>query len=123
MEREKKLASNLLLFAVGNIGSKLLQFLLVPFYTAVLNPDQYGITDILQTGSSLIIPIFSLTIAESVFRYGMEKSEDKKAVFSIGINVVTVGSVLIIILGVVTQPFWPVVDSSMIWLMLFLQHS
>ncbi len=119
MEREKKLASNLLLFAVGNIGSKLLQFLLVPFYTAVLNPDQYGITDILQTGSSLIIPIFSLTIAESVFRYGMEKSEDKKAVFSIGINVVTVGSVLIIILGVVTQPFWPVVDSFMIWLMLF----
>lgn len=119
MEREKKLASNLLLFAVGNIGSKLLQFLLVPFYTAVLNPDQYGITDILQTGSSLIIPIFSLTIAESVFRYGMEKNEDKKSVFSIGINVVTVGSALIIILGAVIQPFWPAEERSMIWLMLF----
>ena len=84
MQREKKLVSNIMIFALGNLGSKFLQFLLVPFYTAVLAPSEYGVVDILQTGSMLLIPIFSLTISESVFRYGMDKSCNKKSVFSIG---------------------------------------
>ena len=117
MEREKKLISNLMLFAAGNMGSKLLQFLLVPFYTGVLNTEEYGTVDILQTGASLIIPIFSLTIAESVFRYGMEKANNKKSVFSTGIYVVTVGSIALAIIGLLTQNWWGT-EKAGIWLMM-----
>lgn len=100
MEREKKLISNIMIFAVGNLGSKFLQFLLVPFYTAVLDPNEYGVVDILQTGSMLLIPVFSLTISESVFRYGMDKSCDKESVFSIGFFVSLVGSIILVSLGI-----------------------
>ena len=117
MEREKKLISNLMLFAAGNMGSKLLQFLLVPFYTGVLNTEEYGTVDILQTGASLIIPILSLTIAESVFRYGMEKANNKKSVFSTGIYVVTVGSIALAIIGLLTQNWWGT-EKAGIWLMM-----
>ncbi len=37
MEREKKLAKNIVIFAIGSFSSKLLQFLLIPFYTRVLS--------------------------------------------------------------------------------------
>lgn len=103
MQREKKLVSNIMIFALGNLGSKFLQFLLVPFYTAVLAPSEYGVVDILQTGSMLLIPIFSLTISESVFRYGMDKSCNKKSVFSIGFFVSLIGSAVLIVLGSVGE--------------------
>ena len=39
----KELLSNTLLFTVANLGSKLMVFLMVPLYTAVLSTDEYGI--------------------------------------------------------------------------------
>ena len=103
MNREKKLFSNFLTFMVGSVGSKLLQFLLVPFYTSILSTGEYGTVDLLQTVGMLIVPIFSLTIAESVFRYGMEKYYDNKEVFSIGIAYTLVGSGILVILGFITS--------------------
>lgn len=95
MNREKKLLSNVVIFAIGNIGSKLIQFLLIPVYTGILNPSQYGTVDLLQTISMLLIPIFSLSISESVFRYGMDPEENKKEIFSLGILITTMGSIVL----------------------------
>ena len=38
----EKLIKNVILFAVGNIGSKLLQVILVPLYTRVMTNSEYG---------------------------------------------------------------------------------
>ena len=48
MEKEKSLAKNIIIFAIGSFSSKLLQFLLIPFYTRVLTNSEYGTIDILQ---------------------------------------------------------------------------
>ncbi len=85
MEREKKLAKNMIIFAIGSISSKLLQFLLLPFYTRVLTDAQYGTIDILQNIATLLIPIISMTISEAVFRYAMEEKSNKQEVLSIGL--------------------------------------
>ena len=38
----KKLVYNTAIFAVGNFGSKILTFLIVPLYTYVLTTAEYG---------------------------------------------------------------------------------
>lgn len=85
MERNKSLAKNIIIFAIGSFSSKLLQFLLIPFYTRVLTNSEYGTIDILQSTAVLLMPIISLTISEAVFRYTMDENSDKQEILSIGI--------------------------------------
>ena len=42
MNKYKKLLKNTFLFGIGTFSSKLMVFLLMPIYTAVLSPDQYN---------------------------------------------------------------------------------
>lgn len=99
-DRNEHLAKNTALFALGSIGSKLLQFFLVPFYTRVLTDAEFGVTDILQAAVSLLLPVFTLTVYESVFRYAMEKEYDKKSVFATGAAVTVAGVVFLFLCGV-----------------------
>ncbi len=111
--RNENLIKNVILFAIGNIGSKLLQIILVPLYTRVMTSAEYGTVDIMQAIVSLLIPIFSFTIYEAVFRYAMEKDYDKKAVFSTGIIVCGIGGILLCLCGCVATLF---VDKVFVWL-------
>lgn len=101
MDRGKKLAKNIVIFAIGSFSSKLLQFLLIPFYTRILSNSEYGTIDILQNIATLLIPIVSLTIYEAVFRYAMEEKSDKQEVLSIGILVSFVNIVIMMIISFV----------------------
>ena len=128
--REEHLAKNTLLFALGNFGSKMLQIILVPFYTRFLIDAQYGTADIMQAVVSLLVPIASLTVAESVFRYAMEKEYNKSAVLSVGVAVTGLGALMLCLMGMVlslpgltavVQRFFPgmAVDTRVfIWLII-----
>lgn len=111
--RNEKLVKNVILFAVGNIGSKLLQVILVPLYTRVMTSAQFGTVDIMQAVVSLIIPIFSFSVYEAVFRYAMEKDYDKKAIYSTGIIMSLVGTAILCIGGASTSFF---IDPVFVWL-------
>ena len=58
VNKVKKLFSNTALFALGNIGSSIILFLLLPLYTNVLTTEEYGIINLVTTFSNLLIPIF-----------------------------------------------------------------
>ena len=45
----KKLVYNTAIFAIGNFGSKVLTFLIVPLYTYVLTTAEYGVIDLFIT--------------------------------------------------------------------------
>lgn len=111
--RNEKLAKNVILFAIGNIGSKLLQIILVPLYTRVMSNAEFGTVDIMQAIVSLLMPIFSFTIYEAVFRYAMEKDYDKKAVFSTGIVMSFLGTALLCLGGTAASFF---IDKTFVWL-------
>ena len=99
----RKLFSNTLTFAIGSFSSKILVVLLIPIYTNALSDTEMGITDILTQIANWAIPIASVTIAEAVIRFGLDKAYDKKAVFTIG-NVVCLSGLAIfgVIMFVVT---------------------
>ena len=86
----RKLFSNTLAFAIGSFSSKILVLLLIPIYTNALSQYELGFTDLLTQIANWAIPIASMTIAEAIIRFGLDKAYDKKAVFTIG-NVVCLG--------------------------------
>ena len=94
MNRTKKLFSNTALFAISNFGSRLITFLLVPLYTAVLTKEQYGTIDVILTSVSLILPLVTLSMSEAVMRFSMDLDADRKSIFSTGLIVVVCGYII-----------------------------
>lgn len=80
----KKLFSNTLVFAIGSFSSKVLVLLLIPIYTSYLTTAELGVTDVLTQIANWIIPLVTMTITESIIRFGLDKAYDKKRVFTIG---------------------------------------
>lgn len=82
MNSYQKLLSNTALFAVSTFGSKVLVFLLMPFYTRVLSTGDYGVMDIVIQAGNLLVPLASVGVANSVTRFGLERGRDKACVFT-----------------------------------------
>ncbi|WP_226681941.1 lipopolysaccharide biosynthesis protein [Sutcliffiella horikoshii] len=100
MTRIKYLLSNTLIFAIGNLGSKLINFLMVPLYTFVLTQSEYGTVDIIMTTGVLITPLLMLNMQEAVIRYALDKNSDHRMIFSIAFKLCLVGNAI----GILTYP-------------------
>ncbi len=79
------LIKNTALFALGNLGTKIISFFLIPLYTNVLSTEQYGIVDLVVTISTIVVPILSLNIAESVMRFNLDRDADRNKITKIDI--------------------------------------
>ncbi|MBQ9504275.1 MAG: polysaccharide biosynthesis C-terminal domain-containing protein [Lachnospiraceae bacterium] len=93
------LFSNMALFTVSNFVSKLLVFLLVPFYTSVLSEAEYGVADVMQTTLLLTVPLLSINIGEAALRFALS-GEDRKSILKTGLKYVTRAVSLVFALGV-----------------------
>ncbi len=99
MNKYKTLASNTALISLGTIGSKLLVFFMVRFYTGYLTTAEFGTADIITQTCNLLLPIISLGITNGVFRFAIDSNHDKKSVFSAGLYTITLGGLLFLIIG------------------------
>jgi O-antigen/teichoic acid export membrane protein len=91
----KKLVNNSLVFAVGNLGTKLIVFFLVPLYTYYLTTSEFGMVDLLTTTVSLLIPIFTLRIFDSVLRFVMDKNYDRQEVLINALVIIFIGFIFL----------------------------
>jgi O-antigen/teichoic acid export membrane protein len=82
----KRLGYNTILVFIGNLGSKLIGFIMLPFYTAWLSVADYGVTDIITIYSTLLLSIVSCCIADAIFIFpNGEKKQKQKEYFSSGV--------------------------------------
>ncbi len=91
MDRYRRLAGNTLVLAIGQFGSKFLVYIMLRFYTEWLGAEGYGNVRNIINASSLLITVVTLSIAEGVFRYALDRKNNGKMVFSIAINIVMCG--------------------------------
>lgn len=105
MGKYKYLIKNMGLMTISNFASKILSFLLVPLYTAVLTTNEYGTYDLYTTTAFLLMPIFSVCIAEAVMRFTLDKKSNPKEVFSIGVSIYLKACCIVIILCLLNYVF------------------
>ena len=99
MSREKKLVKNAAILAIGQLSSKVFTFLLLPIYTSLLAPDDFGTIDVLQTVISLALYFVTLQIENAVFRFVIENRTNQEN--QIG-YVASAGAVLLVMAGIST---------------------
>jgi O-antigen/teichoic acid export membrane protein len=98
-----RLIKNTALYTLGNLIPKAAAFFLLPLYTKVLTPADYGIVNSVGLLGSICIILFSLAIDRSVFRlYWDHKTEETRARY----------------LGSIILPLWGI-SSGMLLLLMF----
>ena len=93
MNKYKKLALNTVIFAIGSFGSKIFSILLTNLYTKYLNGAFYNTKEILEMCANMLIPLVSMSIADAIIRYGLDKNYEKESVFSNSVVLLLMGGI------------------------------
>ncbi len=107
--RKKQLAKNTAILTAGRICTQCVSFLLLPLYTAFLEPSDYGIVGLITTYVSLILPILNLQIDMGLFRFLLDVRKDKekqKTMISTVLNFNHLQMILFIVLFCIFQVFF-----------------
>lgn len=98
MDKYKKLAFNTVIFAVGSFGSKIFSLLLNNLYTRHISPEGFYTKTLIETTALFLLPVFTFSLTEAVVRYGLDKSYDKKQIFTTASTIIFMGLLLMALL-------------------------
>lgn len=93
MGESKRLIKNTGIIAIGNLCTKMVSFLLLPLYTAVLSTAEYGTVDYIVSVSFFLVPVATMLMDEGVFRFLIDcrTSEERQRVISSAFAVTALG--------------------------------
>ena len=96
MNQKTQLLKNTIIIALGKLGTQIVSFLLLPLYTSKLTTEEYGTYDFLVTLSVFLLPIITLLIEESMFRFliDAEISKEKKKIITSSILYMLFGTIV-----------------------------
>lgn len=93
-DRYSKLLKNSLVFFIGNLGSKIISFIIVPFYTYVLTTEEYGSADLVVTTVNMLAPFVMVGMNEAVLRFSVSREDSVEGIATNSLAVVVAGSVV-----------------------------
>lgn len=90
--KTNSLSNKTLIYTIGNFATKGLSFLLVFFTTFYLSKEEVGELDLFLTTLSLLTPIFTLQLTDSILRWIIENNsiENQKKVLTNSVAIVTI---------------------------------
>lgn len=78
MNKKKQLAKNTIIIFFGRVCTQLISFFLLPLYTSYLATKEYGTVDLIQTYVTLLVPIITLELEMSIFRFLIDSRKSEK---------------------------------------------
>lgn len=78
MGKSGELLKNTAIISIGKMGTQVVNFLLLPLYTAKLTTEAYGNFDYVTTIASFLVPIMTMLTEESMFRFLIDCRTDKE---------------------------------------------
>ncbi|MBE6604424.1 MAG: hypothetical protein E7639_01805 [Ruminococcaceae bacterium] len=107
------------LLGVSAAASKAVTFLLMPFYTAALSPEDFGAADLVVSTAVLLLPFVTLHAGPSLFRFFVGAGDtERRAVASTAAVLVAVGSAVFLLLLPLLR-FWPVLNVYRFYLLFY----
>ncbi len=109
-----KLLNNTLIYTIGNFTSKFIMFLMIPLFSYYLTKDELGLYDIVMTSVNFFVPVVSLQIATSTYRYlkveGASSKERSIDYISNGSLVLILGNAFFFLMAVIFNYFIREID-------------
>ena len=103
--RNSYLIKNTIIFTLGNLGSKLISFFLIPLYTNALTTAEYGVVDLVATVGTVAVPLLTLNICESVMRFALDKDANTRKITQIGTGIVLIGMMVGLLIFPICRSF------------------
>lgn len=94
----KKLAGQTAIYGVSSIVGRIINFLLVPLYTNILNPDDYGLLILMYSYVAVIYVFLIYGLETAFFRYS-ELNVDKKKVYNTSLISITLSTAIFAIIS------------------------
>ena len=69
MSKNKEYVKNTLILFIGKFATQFVSFLLLPLFTHYLITEDFGWVDLLQSYISLLVPVLTLRLDSSLFRF------------------------------------------------------
>jgi len=100
MNKYKRLLSNTAILGLGTFASKVLVFLLMPLYTAILSAEEFSVADLVAQTANLLIPLAAVGICDGLFRFTLDSAEgERKKVFTASVTVLGLGSAVLALIA------------------------
>lgn len=100
MNKKKRLLKKTAIYGVGNIGSKILTYLMTVIYTYYITAEELGYYDLILTTVNMCQPLVVLQINDGVYRWLVEGKDNQKKIISSAIKFI------MLIIGVTEFFFW-----------------
>ena len=108
MNKKRELAKNTIIIFFGRVCTQLISFFLLPLYTSYLITSEYGLVDLIQTYVTLLVPIITLELEMSIFRYLIDvrgKIKDTKKLISNNFYLLTLSLTIFSFLFIIFTTF------------------
>ena len=118
-----KAINKLIYYGIGTFGSKVIYFLLVPFYSFFLSKSELGIYDLILASLTIITPIITIQISEAVYRELLDSNkptQKSSQVFSSGLSLVFIGLLLFVAAAFIIKQFF---DFKILYELILIQSS
>jgi O-antigen/teichoic acid export membrane protein len=89
----KKLAGETAIYGLSSIVGRFLNYLLVPLYTGIFKPGEYGVSTLFYAYASFLGVIFTYGMETAFFRF-YQKHEPREQVFSTAFSLLSITSIL-----------------------------
>ena len=108
MSKKTALAKNTVIILFGRVCTQLISYFLLPLYTSYLATKEYGTVDLIQTYVTLLVPIITLELEMSIFRYLIDsrgKDKDTKVLLSNNFLVLFISLSIFTVLYLIVSSF------------------
>lgn len=118
-DTSKELFKNTGIIAIGQMSTKLVNFFLLPLYTALLTTEEYGTVDLLITYSTVLTIIVGLQMNLAVFRYLVTNRDDEARTKQVCSSVVFASALSFFVYAIIFGAVCPFLRVSYSWYLLF----
>ncbi len=103
MNKYSRLGKNTVLVFIGNMGSKIISVIMLPFYTSWLSQADYGTTDLISVYVFFLTGLITCCLPEAIFRFPKDRDKSVQSeyfssgiAFSVGLFAVALLAVLVV---------------------------
>ena len=106
-DKSKALLKGTGIYAIGEFGTKILSFLIVPLYTYYIATEDMGFYDILMSTIQLLAPLITMQISDAAYRWIIRNEGSTELYIRTTLQILLTNCTIAFILTLITNAMFP----------------